>query len=255
MVEKNFRALIADDEPALAKYLQAKLATYWPELKIIALAPNGLEALRIIDDENPDVAFLDIKMPGLSGLEVAQRIDSKARLVFVTAYDQYAVDAFEHEAVDYLLKPVTDERLSKCIARLKQQMATNEAPPEISALLQKLANILPKQGEGFLRWIRASVGSNVRLIPVEEILYFQAADKYTAVITQDGEALIRLSIKELSDQLDPQQFWQVHRGTIVNVQQIASTTRDEAGHVLVKIKSHAQTLQVSRAYAHLFRQM
>ncbi|MEY4728974.1 MAG: Transcriptional regulatory protein YpdB [Pseudomonadota bacterium] len=255
MVEKIIHALIADDEPALAKYLQTKLATLWPELKIIALAPNGLEALRIIDDENPDIAFLDIKMPGLTGLEVAQRIDRKARLVFVTAYDQYAVDAFEHEAVDYLLKPVTDERLSKCITRLKQQLATNAAPPEISALLQKLASILPKQGEGFLRWIRASVGPNVRLIPAEEILYFQAADKYTAVITQDGEALIRLSIKELTDQLDPHQFWQVHRSTIVNVQQIASTTRDEAGHVLVKIKSHAQTLQVSRGYAHLFRQM
>ena len=122
-------------------------------------------------------------------------------------------------------------------------------------MLQKLANILPKQGEGFLRWIRASVGSNIRLIPAEEVLYFQATDKYTAVMTKDGEALIRLSIKELSDRLDPQQFWQIHRGTIVNVQQIAGTTRDEAGHVLVKIKSHAQTLQVSRAYAHLFRQM
>ena len=256
MVEtKPLRALIADDEPELSKYLQTKLATLWPELKICALAPNGLEALRIIENENPDIAFLDIKMPGLNGLEVAQRIDSKTRLVFVTAYDQYAVDAFELEAIDYLLKPVTDERLSKCIARLKQQLASKEAPPEISALLQKLGAVLPKQGEGFLRWIRASVGANVRLIPVEEILYFQAADKYTAVITKDGEALIRLSIKELADQLDPQQCWQIHRGTIVNVQHIAGTSRDEAGQVLVKIKSHAQTLQVSRAYAHLFRQM
>jgi DNA-binding LytR/AlgR family response regulator len=253
--QKNIQALIADDEPELAKYLQAKLAALWPELKICAIAPNGLEALHIIDDENPDIAFLDIKMPGLNGLEVAQRIDSKTRLVFVTAYDQYAVDAFEHQAVDYLLKPVTDERLSKCIARLKLQLAANEAPPEISALLQKLSGILPKQGEGFLRWIRASVGATVRLIPVEEVLYFQAADKYTAVITKNGEALIRLSIKELTDQLDPQQFWQVHRSTVVNVQHIAGTTRDEAGHVLVKIKSHTQILQVSRAYAHLFRQM
>ncbi len=255
MAEKTFRALIADDEPELAKYLQAKLAVQWPELKICAVAPNGLEALRIIDDENPDIAFLDIKMPGLSGLEVAQRIDSKTRLVFVTAYDQYAVDAFEHEAVDYLLKPVTDDRLSKCIARLKQQLTSNQAPPEIAALLQKLAGALPKSGEGILRWIRASVGANVRLIPVEEIYYFQAADKYTAVITKEGEALIRLSIKELTEQLDPQQFWQIHRGTIVNVQHIAGTSRDEAGHVIVKIKSHTQTLQVSRAYSHLFRQM
>jgi DNA-binding LytR/AlgR family response regulator len=255
MAEKMIHAMIADDEPELAKYLQTKLATLWPELKICAIAPNGLEALRIIEDDNPDIAFLDIKMPGLNGLEVAQRIDSKTRLVFVTAYDQYAVDAFEHEAVDYLLKPVTEERLTKCIARLKQQLTTNEAPPEMSALLQKLASVLPKQGEGFLRWIRASVGANVRLIPVEEVLYFQAADKYTAVITKDSEALIRLSIKELTDQLDPQQFWQIHRGTIVNVQHISGTTRDEAGHVLVKIKSHAQILQVSRGYAHLFRQM
>jgi DNA-binding LytR/AlgR family response regulator len=255
MAEKFIRAVIADDEPELVKYLQAKLRSLWPELKVIALAPNGLEALRIIDDEQPDIAFLDIKMPGLTGLEVAQRIDTTTRVVFVTAYDQYAVDAFEHEAVDYLLKPVTDDRLTKCIARLKQQLTDNEAPPEISALLQKLSGILPKQGEGFLRWIRASVGANVRLIPAEEILYFQAADKYTAVITKEGEALIRLTIKELAEQLDPQHFWQIHRSTIVNVQHIAGTTRDEAGHVLVKIKSHAQTLQASRGYAHLFRQM
>jgi DNA-binding LytR/AlgR family response regulator len=252
---KTIRALIADDEPELAKYLQAKLMALWPELKTIALAPNGIEALRIINDENPDIAFLDVKMPGLTGLEVAQRIDGLTRVVFVTAYDQYAVNAFEYEAVDYLLKPVTDERLIKCIARLKQQLANNEAPPEMSALLQKLAGIVPKAGEGFLRWIRASAGANVRLIPAEEVLYFQAADKYTAVITKEGEALIRLSIKELTDQLDPQQFWQIHRGTIVNVQHIANTTRDDAGHVLVKIKSHSQTLQVSRAYAHLFKQM
>ncbi len=255
MAEKKLSALIADDEPELAKYLQTKLASLWPELKIIGLAPNGLEALRIIEDENPDIAFLDIKMPGLTGLEVAQRIDSKTHLVFVTAYDQYAVDAFEHEAIDYLLKPVTDDRLVKCIVRLKKQVNNNEAPPEISALLQKLSGLLPKNGDGFLRWIRASVGANVRLIPVEEIYYFQAADKYTAVMTKEGEALIRLTIKELTDQLDPQQFWQIHRSTIVNVQHIAGTSRDEAGHVIVKIKSHTQTLQVSRAYSHLFRQM
>jgi DNA-binding LytR/AlgR family response regulator len=252
---KIIRALIADDEPELAKYLQAKLATLWPELTICAIAANGIEALRIIDDENPDIAFLDIKMPGLTGLEVAQRIDGHTRVVFVTAYDHYAVDAFEREAVDYLLKPVNDERLTKCIARLKQQLAKHESPPELSSLLQKLSGLLPNQGEGFLRWIRASVGANVRLIPTEEVLYFQAADKYTAVITKDGEALIRLSIKELTDQLDPQHFWQIHRGTIVNAQHIASTARDEAGHVLVNIKSHAQTLQVSRGYAHLFKQM
>lgn len=247
-------ALIADDEALLAEYLQARLAALWPELAIAGVAANGLDALRLIDEAGPDIVFLDIKMPGLNGLEVARRLDPKTRIVFVTAYDQYAVEAFEREAADYLLKPVSDERLAITVARIKQQIAAQSLPPQITQLLRHLADTLPMSG-AYLRWIRASVSDSVRQIPVDEVFYFQARDKYISVITRDGEALIRTGIAELATQLDPTAFWQIHRGTIVNVARIAATQRDLRGRTVIKLDGRPETLIASRAYANLFRQM
>jgi len=251
-----FTAIIADDEPHLAKYLQDRLNSLWPELEIAGIARNGAEAMRLIDDAAPDIAFLDIRMPGLTGLEVAARIDRRTHVVFVTAYDQYAVDAFENEAADYLLKPVADERLQRTIARLKKRLAKGEMPGPVSELVARIAASLPGAiGHSYLRWIRASAGESVRQIPVEEVLFFRAQDKYVTVVTRESESLIRTALAELVLQLDPNEFWQIHRATIVNVSRIAATRRDVAGHTLIKLRDHAAELQVSRAFAHLFRQM
>jgi DNA-binding LytR/AlgR family response regulator len=251
----NPTAIIADDEQHLSEYLKTRLNALWPELNIVALAANGPEALRLIDDHVPDIVFLDIRMPGLTGLEVAGRIDAKTRIVFVTAFDQYAVDAFDKQAVDYLLKPVADDRLIRAIARLKDGLAKNEAPQDVSALLKSLASVLPQAKNNFLRFIRASVGDLTKQIPVDEVLYFQAQDKYVSVYTKDGESLIRTPLAELQSQLNPDEFWQIHRSTIVNVNRIAGTTRDIMGHTLVKLKDTKTELQVSRGYAHLFKGM
>ena len=248
-------AVIADDEQHLANYLHERLTALWPELAVVGIAKNGPEAVRLIDDENPAIVFLDIRMPGLTGLEVAARIDKKTHVVFVTAFDQYAVDAFDRNAADYLLKPVSDERLSHTIARLKEKVAKAEAPGDVSGILKQLAAVLPVAKNAYLRWIRASVGETVRQIPVDEVLYFQAQDKYISVYTKEGESLIRTPLAELSAQLDPNEFWQIHRSTIVNVNRIASTQRDVMGRTQVKLKDLKAELPVSRAYAHLFKQM
>jgi DNA-binding LytR/AlgR family response regulator len=250
------RALIADDEPHLAEHLKARLAVAWPELEVLPLAANGLDALRAITEDEPEVAFLDIRMPGLTGLELAGRIDGGVHVVFVTAYDQYAVEAFDRDAVDYLLKPVTDERLAKCVERLKAKLAAAAAPPGLDQVLATLARALPgAAGPGKLRWVRALKGEVVHQIPVDDVLYFQAADKYTCVTTREGEALIRLPLAELAVQLDAEVFWQVHRSTVVNMNEVASTRRDLGGRTFVKLKDGRTELAVSRAYAHLFKQM
>lgn len=248
-------AIIADDEHHLSNFLKDRLAALWPELNVVALAANGPEALRLIDDHVPDIVFLDIRMPGLTGLEVAGRIDAKTRVVFVTAFDQYAVDAFDREAVDYLLKPVTDDRLKRAIERLKAQLAAQEAPQDINALLKSLTHFLPPAKNSYLRFIRASVGELTKQIPVDEIFYFQAQDKYISVYTKEGESLIRTPLAELQTQLNPDEFWQIHRSTIVNVNCIAGTKRDIMGHTLVKLKAVKTELSVSRGYAHLFKGM
>jgi DNA-binding LytR/AlgR family response regulator len=248
------KALIADDEPHLARYLAERLEALWPGLEILPGAANGLEALRRIDAEAPDIVFLDIRMPGLTGLEVASRSDRRTHVVFVTAYDQYAAEAFDRDAVDYLLKPVTDERLAKCIERLKRKIAQAEKPPALDELLARLAS-LAAPAAGRLRWVRALKGEVVHQIPVDEVLYFQASDKYTCVITREGESLIRLPLAELAAQLDPEAFAQIHRGTVVNVGEIASSRRDLGGRVFVKLKDGSTELAVSRSYAHLFKQM
>ena len=247
-------ALIADDEIHLAEHLRSRLAELWPELEVLPLAANGIEALRGINEDQPQIAFLDIRMPGLTGLEVAPRIDANTHVVFVTAYDQYAVEAFDREAVDYLLKPVSDERLAKAIERLKRKLGSNDAPPALEEVLARISRALP-QGAGRLRWIRALKGELVQQIAVDDVLYFQAADKYTCVITREGEALIRMPLAELAGQLDTEVFWQIHRATLVNMHAVAATRRDLGGRVFVKLKDGKTELPVSRAYAHLFKQM
>jgi DNA-binding LytR/AlgR family response regulator len=248
------RALIADDEVHLAEHLRARLAHAWPELEVLALAANGVEALRAIDEEEPEIAFLDIRMPGLTGIELAKRIDTRTHVVFVTAFDQYAIEAFDRDVVDYILKPVTDERLARTVARLQAKLAAAERPPALDDVLAKLARAIPGAGSR-LRWIRALKGELVQQIAVDDVLYFQASDKYTCVVTRDGESLIRLALAELAAQLDPEAFWQIHRGTLVNMSEVVSTRRDLGGRVFVKLKDGKTELPVSRAYAHLFKQM
>ena len=216
-------ALIADDEPLLADQLQRKLARLWPELEVCAIASNGRAAVDAAADHRPDVCFLDIRMPVLNGIEAARLIGGESRVVFVTAYDEYAVDAFERGAVDYLLKPVSEDRLSATVARLRATLA--QRPADLSELLSRLAGRLDPQTSSHLSWVRAGVGETVRLIAVDEVLFFQAGDKYTRVVTRTGEAWIRTSIKELAATLDPARFWQVHRGTLVNAREIAAMER------------------------------
>jgi len=245
------KAVIAEDEPLLRAELAESLAKLWPELHVCAEAEDGVEALRAIEQHAPDILFLDIEMPGLSGLEVARHVGSECHIVFVTAYDKYAVAAFEQGAIDYVMKPFSAARLATTIARLKEKAGT--APANLDGLLRSLlASAPPKQ---YLRWITASVGDDLRLITVEEIAYFQADNKYTLVVTSAQESLIRRPIKELIDELDPSTFWQIHRGTLINVNAIAGVTRDIGGHLRVKLKQRAETLPVSAPYAHRFRQM
>lgn len=251
------RAIIADDEKELRIYLRSMLAEVWPELEIAGEAANGPDALELIDAHAPQVAFLDIKMPGLTGLDVARRIADQCHIVFVTAYDQYAVEAFEREAVDYLVKPVTQKRLKQTMQRLQKQMQKSATPPSgVSEILsQVLANIQNQTHANYLQWIKTQHKDSVRLIPVNDIDYFQADDKYTLVITVAGEFLIKKSIKELNEELDPQKFWQIHRATIVNVSKIEDVSRSLTGRGILKLKNRKESLTVSRQYLHLFKQM
>ena len=247
-------AVIADDEPLLRANLRTRLGRLWPELRIVHEMGDGRDVERVLEEHGPQLFFLDIHMPGVNGLEAARAIGGRAHVVFVTAYDQYAVEAFERGAIDYVLKPFNDERLEVTVERLKERLEGN--PPSLDALVQQLAGRLGggKAAE-HLRWIKASVGSNVRLIPVEEVLFFQSDEKYTRVVTCDSEALIRKPIKELLDELDPAKFWQIHRATIVNVDHIASVKRGLKDQAEITLRDHGETLVVSRAFTHLFKQM
>ena len=244
------RILIADDEPLLAADLASRLHALWPELDLAAVVHHGPAAVEAISGLNPDIAFLDIRMPGLGGLEVAQAT-SVPHLVFVTAYDQYAVNAFDMAAVDYLLKPVSDERLARTVTRLKQRVAAREPAPDLSGLLRTLI----EQRPGRLAWIRASVGADSHLVATRDVLYFRADDKYTLVQTAEHEYLIRTPLKELLPQLDPDQFWQIHRSTIVATAAIVRARRDITGRISLHVQGRSETLPVSRAFAHLFKQM
>jgi len=246
-------ALIADDEPLLADQLQRKLALLWPELEIAAIVANGRAAVEAVAAHRPDICFLDIRMPVLNGIEAARLIDGETRIVFVTAYDEYAVEAFERGALDYVLKPIVDDRLRATITRLRTAVA--QPPPDLSALFNQLAGRLLPQAEAYLSWIRAGVGDTVRLIAIEDVLFFQAGDKYTRVVTRTGEAWIRTTIKELGATLDPAHFWQVHRATLVNVREIAAMERTNRDAGELRLKDHPERIDVSRGYLHLFKQM
>lgn len=259
--------LLADDELHLTRYLADQLQAAWPELKIVATASNGVEADALIAQHQPDLAFLDIQMPGHSGLEVAQAIEGKTQVVFVTAYDAYAVQAFEEGAIDYLLKPVTAERLAKCVARLRERFAPGgtsalgTAQPELAEALRKLLQsaAAPSIAPQYLRYVRAhersAQGEQVLQIDVDTVLYFEAADKYTCVMLPTGEKLLRTSVAELEAELDPTQFKRIHRSTLVNLRHVYATRRDDTGRMWVRLKDQVRELPVSRAYHAVFGRM
>lgn len=240
-------ALIADDEPKLAQDLAERLKQLWGELHIVAVVPNGIQAVAELNRLRPQYAFLDIRMPGLSGLEAAKTATG-TRVVFVTAYDEYAVAAFDAAAADYLLKPVSDARLAQCVARLQR-----DAAPPID--LQKLMSTLATPAREYLAWLTVGLANTTRLVAVKSVLYFQSTGKYTEVVTGHEKHLIRTSLKDLLQTLDPQAFLQIHRGTIVNVAAIERVERDVLGRCLVHLKDHADVLPVSRTFAGVFKQM
>ena len=264
-------ALLAEDEPLLAAALQADLTRLWPELRIAATAGDGLSAVQKALTHRPDICFLDIRMPGQTGLEAAQALAEEwpedapfPLLVFVTAYDQYALQAFEAQAVDYLVKPVESARLAACVERLKKRLA-DRAPsaqtpqPAVSDVtldqLRALLAAASAQPQPRLEVIQASVGNTVHMVPLAEVLYFEAADKYLRVVTTDREHLIRLSLRELLPQIEPQQFWQVHRSLVVRATAISTAVRDESGKVYLQLRGRPERLTASRLYAHLFKGM
>ena len=279
------RALIADDERLLREQLLARLRESWPDLQIVGVARDGLEAVKLADEQRPDVVFLDIRMPGLTGIEAAREIVAldgwQGEVVFVTAYDEYAVTAFEQGAVDYLLKPVESARLDKTVARLRdrlakrwhanakstatggssiglmQSMQINPSTSAQEALLQTLAQLQLRlnadQAAPTLRWLQCSVGATTKLINVSDVLFFRSDEKYTRLQLLDHEAFIRTPIRELINQLDDQQFWQIHRSTIVNVSAISGVQRDDTGRQRVSLKQHPEVLEVSRSFAHVFK--
>jgi DNA-binding LytR/AlgR family response regulator len=250
---KTPTAVIADDEPLLRAQLRSRLAKLWPELAIVHEMENGRDIDAVVGKHRPDLFFLDIHMPGVNGLEAARAIGKRAHIVFVTAFDQYAVEAFEQGAIDYVLKPFNEERLALTVERLRQRLGG--PPPVLEQLLEDLTSRLAPRNSEHLRWIKASVGQNVRLIPVEEVLFFQSDEKYTRVVTGDSETLIRKPIKELLDELDPGKFWQIHRATIVNVDFIATVRRGLKDQAELSLRDHREVLTVSRAFTHLFKQM
>lgn len=263
----NPTAVIAEDEPLLAQALQAELARAWPELRVVASVGDGAAAVRAALEHRPDVLLFDIRMPGQGGLEAAAELAEEwpadapfPALVFVTAYDQYALQAFDAQAVDYVLKPVQAARLQKTVDKLRPVLAQRSTQgSNLEATLDQLRHLLgsaaPAAPQPLLKVIQASVGNSLRLVPIEEVVYFEAADKYIRVVCADGELLIRTPLKELLPQLDPQSFWQVHRGTVVRATAVESVHRDEAGKLHLALRGRKERLAVSRLYAHLFKAM
>jgi DNA-binding LytR/AlgR family response regulator len=264
------RAVLADDERLMREQLRARLAEAWPELQLVAEAKNGAEAVALVAQHRPDIVFLDIRMPGLTGVEAAKQIaqmevaddELLPEIVFITAYDQYAVEAFEQGVADYVLKPAERERLAVTVERIKKRLAArtaDEAAPAgapLQQLLQQLsATMNPGGAPQRLQFIQASVGSAIQMIPVDDVLFFISDEKYTRVQTATIEALIRKPIKELIDEIDPRQFWQIHRSTLVNVKAITGVTRDFRGRQIVSVKGHKEQLEVSRSYLGLFKGM
>jgi DNA-binding LytR/AlgR family response regulator len=249
-------AVVADDERLMRQQIIASLKEAWPELVIVGEASNGREAVAMVQSLKPDIVFLDISMPAMNGIEAAQALAGQAHVVFVTAYDQYAIRAFEQGAVDYLLKPAERERVALTCERLRARL--KQAPDPMNDLLAQLSQRLGAGGvqpHEYMRWIQASVGTNIRMIPTSDILFFRAEDKYTRVQTAGFEALIRKPIKELIDELDPKEFWQIHRATVVRVDAIEQVSRNFRGKQIVHVRGGDQKLEVSRTFGHLFKQM
>jgi len=247
-------ALIADDEEPMRAMLTKRLLDGWPALTIVTEAANGIEAVALAEQHRPDIVFLDIRMPGMSGIEAARKLFNRCHIVFVTAYDQYAIEAFEQGALDYLLKPVGGERLTTTVARLKNRIGRqpDDIERQLGRLLAQGAAPAPRT---YLHWIQAQVGNSLRMISTREILFFRADEKYTRVQTAQGEVLIRKTLKELADELDPDEFWRIHRSTLVRVDAIAAVTRDLRGRQMVRVRHFAEELEVSRGNTHLFQQM
>jgi DNA-binding LytR/AlgR family response regulator len=253
---KPVSALIVDDEAPMRDQLRARLREVWPELVIAGEAANGIDAVAMAGVHQPDIVFLDIRMPGQGGIETARHLYNSCHIVFVTAYDQYAIDAFEHGAMDYLLKPVTAERLQLTCERLRQRLSG--APQNIGEQLAQLTRMIEHGGAKkaeYLRWIQAQVGNSLRMISTKEVLFFQSDEKYTLVQTAQAEMLIRKTLKELADELDPNEFWRIHRSTLVRVDAIAEVTRDDRGRQMLKVRNFPTPLEVSRNHSHLFQQM
>ena len=259
-------AIIADDERLMRDQLRMRLLEAWPELQILGEAKNGEEAVQLVGELQPDLTFLDIRMPGKTGMEAAREIGERSQIVFVTAYDQYAVGAFERGAVDYILKPTEPDRLKITVERLKERLAQPQAAgagagagagvnDSVTAMLSQLAEKIAAPKPKHLQWIQASIGQDLRMIPVEDILFFRSDEKYTCVQTAGFEALIRKPVRDLADELDPSLFWQIHRATLVNVNAIEGVTRDIRGRHLVLVKGRSEKLEVSRSFLHLFKQM
>jgi DNA-binding LytR/AlgR family response regulator len=252
-------ALIADDEPLLRERLRTHLERLWPGLQVVAEARNGREAVEMFDAHQPDVVFLDVHMPGMNGIDAARSIARRAQIVFVTAYERYAVQAFEQGAIDYLVKPFDDARLADTVRRLRERGAEPRAADahSLDAVIETLSRELRERvaARPHLQWIKASVGSSLRLIPVEQVIYLRADEKYTLVVWEGGEALIRKSIRELADELDPERFAQVHRSVIVNLHEVAQVHRGPNETAEIQLKGRRELLPVSRSYAHVFRQM
>jgi len=249
-------AVIVDDERLMREQIAGRLKEAWPELLIVGEAGNGREAVAMVHSLEPDVVFLDINMPEMDGIKAARALAGKAHLVFVTAYDQYAVSAFDEGAIDYLLKPVEPERVALACRRLRERLQQKPAP--MGDLLEELSQRFGSGGvkpREYMRWVQASVGANIRMIPTSDILFFRAEDKYTRVQTEGFEALIRKPIKELLDELDPKEFWQIHRSTVVRVDAIAQVSRNFSGKQIVHLKGSDEKLEVSRSFNHLFKQM
>ncbi|MES2675762.1 MAG: LytTR family DNA-binding domain-containing protein [Pseudomonadota bacterium] len=249
MIKPTTTAIIADDEQVLRAYLKRLLAIVWPELHIVAEAENGLQALEFVNQYRPDIIFLDIKMPGLNGLEVAAKLQGLCHIVFSTAYDDYAIDAFETEVVDYLIKPVTEERLIKTTKRIQQKLEL--LPDNIVNMLRLLQT--QSSNQSWLKWVRASVKDEVHLIAVGDIIYFKSDDKYTSVITQEREYIIRTTLKDLEQQLDPEMFWRVHRSCLVHVAKIESSKKDDSGNMILHLHGCKDEVSVSRNFQYLFK--
>ena len=245
----NTTAIIVDDEPHLVDYLASKLKELWPELELVGTAFSGRSALSLAQEVQPDIAFLDIHMPGLSGLQVAEALPANTKIVFVTAFDEYAVDAFQRAAIDYLLKPVSDTRLMQTLERLR----SNHSQDRLDLLT--LMTDLSSERKSYLQWIRAGFDDTTQLVSVQDVVYFKADLKYTEIFTQNGQYLVRQSLKEFQSKLDPDQFWQIHRGMIVRVEQIVLAKRDLRGRYTITLRDRPEVLRASQAFGHLFKQM